>query len=280
MGWWREDKSVRSLKEARLALETALLKLESARLKKELQDLRKALYLRQRNYLIARLSAANLTQRIPVPSNDTEKIGELNNELLFILQEHSLGDVQVRRKAKWAFECLMELDSSVYDRYANEMSQKAGGLLCSRCFCRLVKCKLRPSTMRPIDYYACRQCHGLSYIEDVAKVVAVLGRSVEGLLVHKNATLFVNWFRYMEPFDFHEIWIVDADDFDIEELVMKLRNDADKRRRRGYRALPVYLRAEHQLSQSKLNLLKDSCNSVNPLPKEMVSQLQPKREAS
>ncbi len=59
-----------------------------------------------------------------------------------------------------------------------------------------------------------------------------------------------------------EIRVKDAGDFDIEELVMKLMNDRDDKRRERLPGIPFYLSPGITLSQSKINLLKDNFKTV------------------
>jgi hypothetical protein len=61
---------------------------------------------------------------------------------------------------------------------------------------------------------------------------------------------------------------VNADDFDIEEFVMRLKNDIDERRRKRLSSIPVYLNSESGLSQAKQNLLRDTFNKIKPLTKD------------
>jgi hypothetical protein len=46
------------------------------------------------------------------------------------------------------------------------------------------------------------------------------------------------------------------------ELVMKVRNDTDETRSRRYRSIPVHLSKEVELSQSKMNMIKDTFGRV------------------
>ena len=77
-----------------------------------------------------------------------------------------------------------------------------------------------------------------------------------------SRTLLINWFWYREPFDFDEVRIIDADDFEVEEFVMKIRNDADQWRQSRYHAIPVYIFPSAGLSQAKVNLLRGTFAKV------------------
>lgn len=107
----------------------------------------------------------------------------------------------------------------------------------------------------------------------VAKVVVILDRSFKLPLIYKPPTLVVNWFKHKEPFDFDEIWIENADEFDIEELVMRLRNDMHLRSRKRLSSIPVYLALRPGFSQARLNLLQDTFHNVKTLAEETCHAL-------
>ncbi len=126
-------------------------------------------------------------------------------------------------------------------QYFDPLEEKVPFILCSKCFCRFEKHKARILFLTLITYYICRKCHGsVHLIENTEKVAAFLDHAFEKPYTYNGTTLFVNWFKHKEPFDFDEIHIKDADDFDVEEMVIKLRNDTDADRRRRYRSMPVY----------------------------------------
>lgn len=130
---------------------------------------------------------------------------------------------------------------------------------CKDCCCRTQRYKLKLSLIRNIHYYACRKCHSNSYLlTGIKKVVLLLDHHFEEVSVQDGGTLRVNWYKRKVPFDFDEIRIKDADDYEVEELVMKLRNDMDKKRRKRLPKKPVYLSPNLKLSQAKMNLLKDN----------------------
>jgi HEAT repeat protein len=85
-----------------------------------------------------------------------------------------------------------------------------------------------------------------------------------GLLWHDldKSMFFINWFGSKDPFDFDRVQIDDADDFEVEEFVMKIRNDADQWRQSRYRTIPVFLQSDNKLSQAKLNLLQGTFANV------------------
>ena len=95
-------------------------------------------------------------------------------------------------------------------------------------------------------------------IENVVKVISVLDHDLDKPYIHSDNNLLVNWYQHKEPFDFDEIQIRNAEEFDIDELVMKVRNDMDDKRRKKYKSMPVYLSPGLQLSSGKISMLKDT----------------------
>ena len=164
-------------------------------------------------------------------------------------------DGDVRKAAEDALEKILQ-------HLPNITKEKRATILCSDCFCRFTEHKAQLGFLKSFSYYACPNCHGLSFIDNVGRVVAVLEYSLYKSYTHTDTTLVVNWYSHKEPFDFDEIRIIDANDFDIDELVMKLRNDMDDKRRKSYKSLPVYLSTELQISQAKMNMIKDTFGRV------------------
>ena len=195
--------------------------------------------------------------------------------------EQALGDenCEVRRASA---EALQKLIAGL------KLEQKAA-LFCSKCIChfdedRVTLFPFHQKYMRecadifeeqqivrsPYQFTFrafCRECALISFQGDIAKVVLILDRRLKGPLVHNSCILLVNWFNHKKPFDFGEIWIVNAEDFDIEEFVMILKNDTDEQRRQRLGSILVYLNPESGLSQAKHNLLRDTFNKMEPLLK-------------
>jgi hypothetical protein len=137
------------------------------------------------------------------------------------------------------------------------------GFICGKCFYRSKKHKVKISSFNTFNYYACRNCHSNSYlIEGIEKAVLSVDRNFEETSARDGGTLTVNWFKRKKPFDFDEIHIIDANDFDVEELVMKLKNDMDNKRRKRLHKTPVYLSPGLKISRAKMNLLNDNFKIV------------------
>jgi len=165
----------------------------------------------------------------------------------------TLGDQSniVRKKAQESLEKLRQHLGSI-------TREEAANLICQVCLCRFEKYQAKLSFFKNFTYYACRNCHGSQFIDNVAKVIAVLDVGLNETDAHINSILLVNWFKRKEHFDFDEVQIKAAADSDVEEFVMKLRNDLDKLRRKRYSSIPLHLSSDVKLTQSKINLLKST----------------------
>jgi hypothetical protein len=135
-------------------------------------------------------------------------------------------------------------------------------LLCRQCFCRF---KSFTEVLEIFDlvqsftYYACRCCHrDTCLLIAVEEVILVMDRSLEALYAHEGDTVMVNWFNMKKPADITGIQIKTATDYDVEEMVMILKNDMDKKRRKRLPSVQVTVEPDAAISKAKLNLLKDS----------------------
>lgn len=77
----------------------------------------------------------------------------------------------------------------------------------------------------------------------------------------------------LKPFDFDEVWIVNTEEFKLEEFVVKLVNDEDAIRKGRYRMIPVYIRPEAGLSTKENNLLRKNFTLIHPLTKAMYESV-------
>jgi hypothetical protein len=157
----------------------------------------------------------------------------------------------VRKKAQESLEKLRQHLGSI-------TGEEAANLICPVCLCRFEKHQAKLGFLKDFTYYACRNCHGSQCIDNVAKVIVVLDTSITASYAHSNTNLLVNWFKYKDPFDFDEVQIIAAEDFDVEEFVVKMRNDVDKMRRKRYSSISLHLSSDVKLTQSKINLLKST----------------------
>lgn len=163
-------------------------------------------------------------------------------------------------------------------------------LFCGRCQCRfeadqillsplkrifkdegtsiIENVEITPPTNHTKFRVFCLKCPVIPPEGDPEKVILVLDSLLNRPFTYNAGIWFFNWFSRKTVFVFNEIWIVKANDFDIEEFVMRLRNDMDEQWRTKLRAVPVYLNPESDLSQAKQNLLRDTFHEIKPLTED------------
>jgi HEAT repeat protein len=132
------------------------------------------------------------------------------------------------------------------------------GKVCAKCSCYYDKFRLKKGFLQYYYYSACSQCFSNSYtIIGVNLIVLTMDHSLSTAWKKEEDVLTVNWFLRKAPFDYEEIRIVDADDREVEEMVMKLTNDVNKKRRKRMSEAPLYLSAGLTLPRARVNLLRD-----------------------
>lgn len=105
----------------------------------------------------------------------------------------------------------------------------------------------------------------------IDRIAVIIDRGLNRPVVRDSDMLLINWFIRREPFDYSQVWIVEAGDFDIEELVVILKGDIDKRRRERLASVPGYYHPGCGLSQSKKNLLRASFDKVLAMDKSQCN---------
>lgn len=178
--------------------------------------------------------------------------------------------------------------------------KKAGLLLCSECYCRFILGPGLPWLVRHSgslfftevpkkhnsfkDYFVCHECLKKdARIENINHVVIVLDASKRQPYDIEDNILYLNWFSLPEArrkllFDFGEVHIKSADEFDIEEFVMRVKDDPDDKRRKGYKRILVRIFCE--LPPGKIFLLKDTFTSLKTElteKKESISEISLKK---
>jgi HEAT repeat protein len=217
------------------------------------------------------------------------KIGD-SRALKPLLSVLSSGRTALSEKVIEAFMKSPSLKQALAD-----FNQEASTFLCMRCLSRFEKQKVKSLSGHSLVFFSCRICNGVSYImEDIEKVVVLLddkwvedifdyrklpqesGKGAFGILTPSNAemlldhrrcvsgnqTLYTNWLDNRELFDFDEVWVKNVDDFDIDEFVMKVRNNTDTHRGKKLNLVPVYVFPNAGLSQAKVNLLRGTFTRV------------------
>lgn len=132
-------------------------------------------------------------------------------------------------------------------------------LICRRCFLRYKKRQRHFAIFHlpTYEFYACPNCDCDANYFKGKKIVLRLDRRFKEKFAIDNTIIYVNWFKISGLCDYDEIRIKDASGYEIEKLVMKLKNDMDDDRRKRLKEIPVYLSPQLKLSPAKMNLLKD-----------------------
>jgi hypothetical protein len=150
------------------------------------------------------------------------------------------------------------------DKLSTRLVRDETGFVCDRCFLRYksqTAAFLNIYTFRTnyVTYSSCPKCQSDTYyLIGVEKIILLLDHGFKDIFVHEGTVVKVNWLINKGLIDYDEVHIKDADDFEVEELVLKLRNDMDDERRERLRETPFYLTPGLDLSPAKMNLLKDN----------------------
>jgi hypothetical protein len=191
-------------------------------------------------------------------------IHALKDTSLFVQREAALalgiiGDAR-------AMEPLRKFLEKYDDQYFREALNMITAILehrdlqsfCMACFCRATAHTITLPGAFGITYYACHACHGnRSMKHDVRKVTLCLDHSFSRPFTFKRNHLTIDWFQRKHALDCDEISIIDAREHEVEEMVMKFRNDMDHEHRKALKKIPVLLSPQLTLSEAKQNLLRD-----------------------
>jgi|GEM_PF-4618248 len=160
----------------------------------------------------------------------------------------------------------------------NKISKKC---YCSKCLHRVIAKKSVYNKNHFIVSHICRKCGSVSQVVDaINHVVLVLDSTLPAIppnnnllslkeMDHKShkSTLYINWVWHKDPFDFDEVQLKDNNEIEIEEFMVKLRNDTDDQRRRRIRSLPVKIYPNLVLTKAQSNALKDTFKKIHYRPK-------------
>jgi len=74
--------------------------------------------------------------------------------------------------------------------------------------------------------------------------------------------LFIHWFWHKESIDFNQVIILNANEYEIEEFIIRVRNDGDKFRQKRYKDIQVQVSANCKIPKAKLNLINSTFKKV------------------
>ncbi len=138
-------------------------------------------------------------------------------------------------------------------RLCTALTRKMPRLLCSRHLTRLHKMCV---DLLGQSFPACRQCDTTAALREFGKVVVGLDRSNTAIEDIQGDTLWVNWLRYRQLFDFDEVELVDASEEDVERFDTQVRNDPDNVRRNEYKNMLCTIGPKCPLSENTLRSLR------------------------
>lgn len=175
----------------------------------------------------------------------------------------ALGNIGDARAIKPIIEFLKKYDDQYFREslltITGKLNQQDSHSYCMACFSRSEQYSVWLPETQAISYYACRICHGNRKMkQEVEKVTLILDHSFSQPFTFKKKHLIIDWFQLKRPLDCDEISILDARDHEVEELVMKFRNDMDTYRGKALKDIPVLLSPQLNLSKAKQNLLRDT----------------------
>ena len=140
--------------------------------------------------------------------------------------------------------------------------KKTDRILCSHCLSRFTKYSRKLTLFQNYSYSACRVCRGQEFIDGAKEVTALLNKKTDPRFINEKNRLLVNWFAVSTPFDFESVLILDADPFEVEGFVMKIRNDPDQYRLKNLKKVRVTVSESCNLPALKINLLKETFGKV------------------
>ncbi len=140
--------------------------------------------------------------------------------------------------------------------------KKTDMILCSHCLSRFVRFSRKLSLFQDYSYSACRVCRGQEFIDGAKEVTVFLNKKTDPRFIQEKNRLMVNWLSVSIPFDFESVLILDADPFDVEGFVMKMRNDTDQLRLKNLKKISVTVSESCGLPELKINLLRETFGNV------------------
>lgn len=164
------------------------------------------------------------------------------------------------RECKKRYEIISDNVNYAKDNICKRIASFYPHIICKICFHRFKFYPFNTSSfLSEHSYCVCRNCRSIEFIHPVKKIIAVFDKTMQNY-THENSNLYVNWLSIKKPFDFNEVQVLNASDFDISEFIMKIRNDMDREFVRQYKNIRVVVKCE--LSQNSKNLLKNTFKEV------------------
>ncbi len=147
------------------------------------------------------------------------------------------------------------------EQKTKDMDEKT---VCKQCNCYFSPFSFNPDLFNTIRYMACPVCPMSSFaVGNVSRIILSMDHSDEQESWKRGRWLTVNWFKFNRVFDYDEIHITEAGDFDVEQMVLKLSNDTNEERCLKMPKVPVFIAHGLKLSDNKMNLLKNKFQRIS-----------------
>ncbi len=143
-----------------------------------------------------------------------------------------------------------------------QLSHRISCIWCSDCMVRYTTHRVQP-LLYSITYYGCRVCHqSQEFFEWQGKVVAVIDTQMIAKYSKQDEVLQLNWLAHNEVFDFDEVYINHATDYDIERFAVQIGNDTDKVRIPRYGQMRCTISEHCKLSENTMRILHHTFGQI------------------
>jgi hypothetical protein len=139
------------------------------------------------------------------------------------------------------------------------LGNQAQHCLCLACLTRYKAHEITLTAWKSATYYGCRTC-GKSRDLFRGKVVAVLDASAEA--IWQKDSLYINWLRRRDLFDFDEVQIIQATDEAVERFAVQVGNDTDPLRQAHYEHMTCTVQRNCRLSENTIRILEHTFGQV------------------
>jgi hypothetical protein len=172
----------------------------------------------------------------------------LGGEAISLLQETSQKEDQPFRLIA------LQLLQDIADDTSARLEDQAHQTVCLECLTCYEARKIPLSSWTSLTYYGCRTCgKGHSFFQ--GRVVAVLEQTATPVQ-QDDHNLLINWPQRREPFDFDEVYIIQASDEEVERFAVQAGNDTDPIRKARYKQMPCTIWQDCPLSENTWRILE------------------------
>ena len=136
-----------------------------------------------------------------------------------------IGDVRALEHLTYFLNSYLEEEAkAALKKIRKKTSSRNQDFFCTKCFRRVKRGKVKYPvfennvfSQKSIIYYACVNCRSNLFLtKKIEKVVLLLDHDAQEPYVQDGEVITVNWLKIKEPFDFDEIRVLKASDFEVE----------------------------------------------------------------